>query len=62
MNLLFIIKQEGSCLSSGKDLIHRPILDQGFTYLGMEYTSASYTSAIMNAVPSVTFVIAVIFR
>lgn len=39
-----------------------PILDQGFTYLGMKYTSASFTSAIMNAVPSVTFVIAVIFR
>ncbi|KAK2659528.1 hypothetical protein Ddye_006061 [Dipteronia dyeriana] len=39
-----------------------PILDQGFAYLGMKYTSASYTSAIMNAVPSVTFVIAVIFR
>ncbi|KAJ9166644.1 hypothetical protein P3X46_021362 [Hevea brasiliensis] len=39
-----------------------PILDQGFSYLGMQYTSASYASAIMNAVPSVTFVIAVIFR
>ncbi|KAG8633093.1 WAT1-related protein At4g08290 [Manihot esculenta] len=39
-----------------------PILDQGFTYLGMQYTSASFTSAIMNAVPSVTFVIAVILR
>ncbi|TXG52961.1 hypothetical protein EZV62_022130 [Acer yangbiense] len=43
-------------------LIERPILDQGFSYLGMKYTSASYTSAIMNAVPSVTFVIALIFR
>ncbi|GMI82909.1 Usually multiple acids move in and out Transporters 20 [Hibiscus trionum] len=39
-----------------------PILDQGFVYLGMKYTSASFTSAIMNAVPSVTFVIALIFR
>ncbi|XP_062098361.1 WAT1-related protein At4g08290 [Humulus lupulus] len=39
-----------------------PIIDQGFGYLGMNYTSASYTSAIMNAVPSVTFVIAVVFR
>ncbi|MBA0623863.1 hypothetical protein Godav_009298 [Gossypium davidsonii] len=43
-------------------VLERPILDQGFTYLGMKYTSASFTSAIMNAVPSVTFVIAVIFR
>ncbi|KAE8656323.1 WAT1-related protein [Hibiscus syriacus] len=39
-----------------------PILDQGFVYLGMKYTSASFASAIMNAVPSVTFVIALIFR
>ncbi|KAB2629120.1 WAT1-related protein [Pyrus ussuriensis x Pyrus communis] len=39
-----------------------PVIDQGFTYLGMKYTSASFASAIMNAVPSVTFVIAVIFR
>ncbi|XP_050364839.1 WAT1-related protein At4g08290 [Argentina anserina] len=39
-----------------------PVLDQGFAYLGMNYTSASFTSAIMNAVPSVTFVISVIFR
>ncbi|XP_022141583.1 WAT1-related protein At4g08290-like [Momordica charantia] len=39
-----------------------PVVDQGFGYLGMKYTSASFTSAIMNAVPSVTFIIAVILR
>ncbi|KAM1365609.1 hypothetical protein ACFX13_044612 [Malus domestica] len=39
-----------------------PVIDQGFTYLGMKYTSASFASAIMNAVPSLTFVIAVISR
>ncbi|KAH7524506.1 WAT1-related protein At4g08290 [Ziziphus jujuba] len=39
-----------------------PILDQGFSYLGMKYTSTSFTSALMNAVPSITFVIALIFR
>ncbi|KAF5450742.1 hypothetical protein F2P56_031068 [Juglans regia] len=39
-----------------------PVLDQGFTYLGMKYTSASFASAIMNAVPSVTFILAVILR
>jgi drug/metabolite transporter (DMT)-like permease len=39
-----------------------PIVDQGFTYLGMNYTSASFTSAIMNAVPSVTFIIAFMAR
>ncbi|KAM7518888.1 hypothetical protein LguiB_017850 [Lonicera macranthoides] len=40
----------------------RPILDQNITYLGMNYTSASFTSAIMNAVPAVTFLLAVILR
>ncbi|XP_027368355.1 WAT1-related protein At4g08290-like [Abrus precatorius] len=39
-----------------------PVVDQGFTFLGMQYTSASFTSAIMNAVPSVTFVLALILR
>ncbi|KAF3445673.1 hypothetical protein FNV43_RR10849 [Rhamnella rubrinervis] len=39
-----------------------PVLDQSFGYLGMMYTSATFSSAIMNAVPSVTFIIAVIFR
>ncbi|XP_048130552.1 WAT1-related protein At4g08290-like isoform X2 [Rhodamnia argentea] len=39
-----------------------PILDQNFAYLGMMYTSASFASAIMNAVPSVTFVMAVMLR
>ncbi|KAI4337799.1 hypothetical protein L6164_016174 [Bauhinia variegata] len=39
-----------------------PVLDQGFTFIGMQYTSASFASAIMNAVPSVTFVLAVILR
>ncbi|XP_028235864.1 WAT1-related protein At1g11450-like isoform X2 [Glycine soja] len=38
------------------------ILSQGFTFLGMQYTSASFASAIMNAVPPVTFVLAVILR
>ncbi|KAJ1439261.1 EamA domain [Sesbania bispinosa] len=39
-----------------------PVVDQGFTFLGMQYTSASFASAVMNAVPSVTFVLAVILR
>ena len=39
-----------------------PVLDQIFTFVGMQYTSASFASAIMNAVPSVTFVFAVILR
>ncbi|XP_010438422.1 PREDICTED: WAT1-related protein At4g08290 [Camelina sativa] len=39
-----------------------PVLDQGFGYLGMNMTSATYASAIMNILPSVTFIIAWILR
>lgn len=42
--------------------ILEPILDQNLAYLGIKLTSSSYASAIMNAVPAVTFVIAVILR
>ncbi|XP_029150178.2 WAT1-related protein At4g08290 [Arachis hypogaea] len=37
-----------------------PVLNQSFAYLGMKYTSASFTSAITNAAPSITFVLAVL--
>ncbi|CAK8566391.1 unnamed protein product [Lathyrus sativus] len=39
-----------------------PVIDQGFTFLGMQYTSASFTSVLANTVPSITFFLAVIFR
>ncbi|KAK7275669.1 hypothetical protein RIF29_16790 [Crotalaria pallida] len=39
-----------------------PVIDQGFGFLGMQNTSASFASAMMNAVPSVTFVLAIILR
>ncbi|XP_058760907.1 WAT1-related protein At4g08290-like [Vicia villosa] len=39
-----------------------PVIDQGFTFLGMQYTSASFTSILYNSVPSITFFLAVIFR
>ncbi|CAL5417390.1 unnamed protein product [Camellia sinensis] len=42
--------------------ILEPLLDQNLSFLGMNLTSASYTTAIMNAVPAVTFLIAVILR
>ncbi|XP_028757545.1 WAT1-related protein At4g08290 [Neltuma alba] len=38
------------------------ILDQCFTLLGMKLTSASFVVALMNTVPSITFVLAIIFR
>ncbi|CAK7347000.1 unnamed protein product [Dovyalis caffra] len=37
-----------------------PILDQGFGYLGLKYTSATFAAAFVNVVPSATFVIAMI--
>ncbi|XP_020984417.1 WAT1-related protein At4g08290 isoform X1 [Arachis duranensis] len=39
-----------------------PVFNQSFNYLGMKYTSASFTSAIMNAVPSITFLLALLTR
>ncbi|KAH1113130.1 hypothetical protein AAZX31_04G231200 [Glycine max] len=39
-----------------------PVFNQSFNYLGMKYTSASFTSTIVNAVPSITFVLAVFVR
>ncbi|MED6168838.1 hypothetical protein PIB30_015458 [Stylosanthes scabra] len=41
-------------------IIERPVFNQNLTYLGMKYTSASFTSAIMNAAPSITFVLALL--
>ncbi|XP_058724506.1 WAT1-related protein At4g08290-like [Vicia villosa] len=38
------------------------ILDQCFTFLGMKLTSSSFASAVMNSVPSITFVLAILFR
>nr|AFK49504.1 unknown [Lotus japonicus] len=38
------------------------ILDQCFALLGMKLTSASFLSAVMNAAPSITFVMAVVLK
>lgn len=39
-----------------------PVLDQNMYYLGMTYTSATYASAIVNVLPALTFIMAIIFR
>ncbi|KAJ4964141.1 hypothetical protein NE237_024080 [Protea cynaroides] len=39
-----------------------PVLDQNLYYVGMNYTSATFTSAIFNALPAITFIMAMIFR
>ncbi|KAH0914327.1 hypothetical protein HID58_028773 [Brassica napus] len=42
--------------------ILEPLMDQNFYYIGLKSTSASYTSAFTNALPAVTFILALIFR
>ncbi|GMI82911.1 Usually multiple acids move in and out Transporters 17 [Hibiscus trionum] len=39
-----------------------PVLDQNLYYLGMKLTTATYSSAFVNMLPAVTFIMAVIFR
>lgn len=38
-----------------------PVIDQNLYFLGMTYTSATYASAIVNILPALTFVMALIF-
>ncbi|KAK8704322.1 hypothetical protein V6N13_047949 [Hibiscus sabdariffa] len=39
-----------------------PVLDQNLYYLGMKLTTATYSSAFVNMLPAVTFILAMIFR
>ncbi|GMI78404.1 Usually multiple acids move in and out Transporters 17 [Hibiscus trionum] len=39
-----------------------PVLDQNLYYLGMKMTTATYSSAFVNMLPAVTFILAMIFR
>ncbi|PIN11398.1 hypothetical protein CDL12_16020 [Handroanthus impetiginosus] len=39
-----------------------PVLDQNLYYVGMQYTSATFASAIVNGLPAITFIMALIFR
>ncbi|CAA2988210.1 WAT1-related At4g08300-like [Olea europaea subsp. europaea] len=38
-----------------------PVLDQNLYYVGMKYTSATFTAATINILPGITFIMAVIF-
>ncbi|EOA20842.1 hypothetical protein CARUB_v10001177mg [Capsella rubella] len=42
--------------------ILEPLMDQNLYYIGMKATSATYSSAFVNALPAITFIMAVIFR
>ncbi|MCL7031216.1 hypothetical protein MKW94_011217, partial [Papaver nudicaule] len=39
-----------------------PVFDQNLYYLGMKYTSATFASAIVNILPAITFIMAILFR
>ncbi|KAJ0681970.1 putative EamA domain-containing protein [Helianthus annuus] len=39
-----------------------PVIDQNLYFLGMSITSATYASAIINVLPALTFILALIFR
>ncbi|KAH0714701.1 hypothetical protein KY284_007606 [Solanum tuberosum] len=39
-----------------------PVIDQNLYYLGLKSTTATYSSAFVNLLPAVTFILAVIFR
>ncbi|MFQ6639803.1 hypothetical protein Gotur_016810 [Gossypium turneri] len=41
--------------------MRRPVLDQNLYYLGMKFTTATYSSAFVNMLPAVTFIMAMIF-
>ncbi|XP_068641821.1 WAT1-related protein At1g44800-like [Aristolochia californica] len=39
-----------------------PVLDQNLYYVGMQYTSATFASAMYNVLPAITFILAIILR
>lgn len=43
-------------------LNYRPVIDQNFYYAGLKFTSPTFSCAMSNMLPAMTFVMAVIFR
>ncbi|KAH1055301.1 hypothetical protein J1N35_033366 [Gossypium stocksii] len=43
-------------------VFYRPVLDQNLYHLGMMKTTATYSSAFVNMLPAITFILAMIFR
>ncbi|XP_018822181.1 WAT1-related protein At4g08300-like isoform X1 [Juglans regia] len=39
-----------------------PVLDQNFYFLGMKTTSAAFASAVINMLPAIAFIMAIMFR
>ena len=43
-------------------LIIRPVLDQNFYYVGANSTSAGFAAALVNMIPAITFLMALVLR
>ncbi|KAG8643141.1 hypothetical protein MANES_11G008500v8 [Manihot esculenta] len=43
-------------------IFERPVIDQNFYYAGLKFTSPTFSCAMSNMLPAMTFVMAVIFR
>ncbi|KAH0469146.1 hypothetical protein IEQ34_002378 [Dendrobium chrysotoxum] len=43
-------------------IIERPVIDQNFYYAGLKFTSPTFSCAMSNMLPAMTFIMAVIFR
>jgi len=40
----------------------RPVIDQNFYYAGLKFTSPTFSCAMSNMLPAMTFIMAVLFR
>ena len=40
----------------------RPLIDQNFYYAGLKFTSPTFSCAMSNMLPAMTFIMAVLFR
>ena len=43
-------------------IVHRPVIDQNFYYAGLKLTSPTFSCAMSNVLPAMTFVMAVLCR
>lgn len=60
---IFFLAVSWPCIATVVDWwFTRPVLDQNLYYVGMKSTTATFSSAFVNMLPAVTFVLAIIFR
>ncbi|CAL5414518.1 unnamed protein product [Camellia sinensis] len=48
--------------NNGTRFTRGPVIDQNLYYLGLKNTSATFASAVVNVLPALTFIMAIIFR